>query len=323
MASLAAGGAKDSFLKALTHVTGEIVQYATLVRANILEVDVKASGEKYREFAVDKFFYLCFGRHALFFVDRSMKGKNDGDGTLKRIPYVAINQLRTDPEESCLLCIDFKGEDAGRPQDVPPKVYLHVMSREEVLTQLQVSWKTDYIMQKYEIKGFPDVVRDSGLNDEWNKHWDVRCCRLLAFGCRECSLILVHHDARLTTHSQPTPRAAAHRASRRGTKSYLALGQIREPTLPSSPRRWTTSGGRSGPTPSSLLKSTKRQSSTASWRWATGSQPRATRRAVAAVALGGGWLDGRKRERERERERERGRERKREIEGEEERERER
>ena len=172
MAMFTMGGAKDSFLKALTHVTGEIVQFATLVRASILELDVKESGGGYREFDIDKFFYLCFGRHALFFVDRNMKGRNEGDGILKRVPYVSIEKLRIDPEESCLLCIKFKGEDDGRPRDVPPKVYLHVMSREEVLVQLQVSWKTDYIMQNYQIKGFPEVERTDGLNNEWNKHWD-------------------------------------------------------------------------------------------------------------------------------------------------------
>ena len=251
MASITAGGTRDSFLKALTHVTGEIVQYATLVRANILEMDLKENEEKYREVAIDKFFYLCFGRHALFFVDRMMKGRDDSEGVLKRVPYVAIQQLRIDPEESCLLCIEFKGEDDGRPRDVPPNVYLHVMCRDEVLTQLQVSWKTDYIMQKFEIKGFPGVVRDHELSNTWSKHWEVR------FRRRGGPAEKRKRNLRQRCQTRQSPKR---------TRGSLALGPIRELMHLSSQRLRTTNSCKLGPTRSSARQSTTRLSLAAQWR---------------------------------------------------------
>ena len=146
-----------SVLHALSAVTKAELRYFRLVQCNVREI---LSAEE-----LDKFYYLCLGKHSFFVLDRNMIADEqiDEEGLLVKVPYTAIELITERPKEKDSELFEIKLFSGARVQGCGSRLLVRTSARDLLLGQLSVCWKTDYMYQHWRVARFPRVVGDVEL----------------------------------------------------------------------------------------------------------------------------------------------------------------
>ena len=146
-----------SVLHALSAVTKAELRYFRLVQCNVREI---LSAEE-----LDKFYYLCLGKHSFFVLDRNMIADEqiDEEGLLVKVPYTAIELITEKAKDKDSELFEIKLFSGARVQGCGSRLIVRTSARDLLLGQLSVCWKTDYMYQHWRVARFPRVVGDVDL----------------------------------------------------------------------------------------------------------------------------------------------------------------
>ena len=146
---------EKSVIHALSAVTNAELRYFRLVQCNIRN--------EYTRTELDTYYYMCLGKHSFFILDRNMIADPNIDetGLLVKIPYTAIEYIRQREKEkdSELFLISM----FRRARITPAKLLIRTSARDQLLNQLMVCWKTDFMYQHWRVANFPLEEGDIAL----------------------------------------------------------------------------------------------------------------------------------------------------------------